>query len=753
MSPCEPASETLAGYLEARSQDITQRWRERALQALALAAPSRGALLDILPELLVALGGALREGLAPSGSEIGALAEAHGRQSFHRGFDISSVVREYSVLRDVILDVLREGAYPVELDALKLLLDALALAAAEALKRYSLEHEQALRASEAKLQDIIDHAPAVVFAKDPQGRYLFVNRAFEAQVGAPRQSLVGRTDYDCFSKEAADTFRATDAQVLSTGQPLEVEEVVPQVDGPHLWRSLKFSLPGRDQRPSATCCIATDITHSRRMERERDEARERLRRVLESLPVVYWSFDSRGMITVSEGQALEKIGFKPGQFVGQSVFELVASDPLVREAAEQSLSGVACCVETAFRDFWFQAEFIPRRGPDGAVEDVFGLALDITERKHAEENLRQSETRYRLAVQATSDAVWDWDVVTNQVHWSEKVDRIIGSEPAEVDRALEWWSERIHPEDRGRVMSGLRAFIDSGEEHWTDEYRFRRVDGSYMFVSDRGSAVRDERGRAVRMVGALEDITARKVAEREAHRRAGFEQHLIGIVSHDLRNPLNAITMAASLLLKQGKLEAQQQRSLRRIVSSAERATRMLRDLLDFTQARLEGALPVTPRALDLHELTRQVVEEVQLAHPQRRLLLERGGDGQGAWDEDRLAQLITNLVNNALTYSEESSPVRVRTQGQPDAVELSVHNTGKPIPPELMPQLFQPLKRGDGKGSRGTHSIGLGLFIVKHIVEAHGGRISVDSSEEHGTTFTVSLPRSPPGAAAPPGS
>ncbi|MFL5346161.1 MAG: ATP-binding protein [Hyalangium sp.] len=488
-----------------------------------------------------------------------------------------------------------------------------------------------------------------------------------------------------------------------------------------------------------------------RREREQDETRQRLSCVLGSLPVVYWSYDSQGLILVSEGQGLERIGFKAGQLVGQSVFELVRDYPLIREAVERSLGGVASCVEVVFRDIWFQAEFIPQCEPSGEVEAVFGLALDITERKQAEERLRQSELRYRLALQATSDAIWDWDLLTNHVHWSENIHQLTGRAPGEVDAALEWWSEHIHPEDRERVVGGLLAFIDTEGAHWMDEYRFRRGDGSYMFVSDRGYLVRNEQGQAVRMVGALQDITARKLVELEAQKRADFEQHLIGIVSHDLRNPLNAISMAAKLVLKRDPLEEPQRRSLQRILSSAERATRMLRELLDFTQARLGGSLPVTPRSMDLHELTRQVVDEVQLAHPHRRLILEQSGDGQGTWDADRLTQLIINLVNNALTYSDEHSVVRVRTQGQADAVVFSVHNLGSPIAPELLPQLFLPLKRGGDKGSRNSHSIGLGLFIVKHIVDAHGGRISVESNMENGTTFSVTLPRSPPQAPQPP--
>jgi PAS domain S-box-containing protein len=493
-------------------------------------------------------------------------------------------------------------------------------------------------------------------------------------------------------------------------------------------------LPGSEERYAGTQTPT----------RSRDDAREQLRSVLTSLPIVLWSYDAGGVLTLSEGQGLQALGMKPGDFVGRSLRELYADFPDILQAIERGLRGETFSVELEFMGAWFDVRFLPERGPDGEVAAVSGLALNITERRRAEEDLRQSETRYRLATLATSDTVWDWDLSTNLVHWSENIHRLTGVAPGEVDPALEWWAGRLHPEDRERVVRGLHAVIDGDGAHWTDEYRFRRVDGSYIIINDRGYVVRDTRGKAVRMVGALLDITGRKVAEQEARRRAEFEQHLIGIVSHDLRNPINAITMAAGLVLKQDHLSEAQQRSLRRIVSSAERATRLLRDLLDFTQARLKGALPVALGPMNLHELARQVVEEVQVTHPDRCLVLEQTGDGQGEWDADRLAQLIINLVNNALTYSEAHCAVRVSTRGRRDMVALSVHNTGKPIPTGLLPRLFEPLKRGESKDAKSTHSIGLGLFIVKHIVDAHGGSIRVHSTLAHGTTFTVRLPRYP---------
>jgi signal transduction histidine kinase len=245
-----------------------------------------------------------------------------------------------------------------------------------------------------------------------------------------------------------------------------------------------------------------------------------------------------------------------------------------------------------------------------------------------------------------------------------------------------------------------------------------------------------------RVEGTVRLARERSERERLLQERADFEQQLLGIVSHDLRTPLAAITMAATILLRRPDLEERLRNPLGRIFSSAQRAIRMVGDLLDFTQARLGGGLPIHPAPLDLHDLARQVVEELQLSHPERALRVEARGDAHGTWDSDRLAQVLGNLLGNALHYSPTEASVQVRTRGEEDAVLLEVHNTGAPIPAELLPRIFQPMQRGHGDNGRTRRSVGLGLYIVRHIVEAHGGTVSVESTAEAGTTFTVRLPR-----------
>ncbi|WP_309892692.1 PAS domain-containing sensor histidine kinase [Archangium sp.] len=249
-------------------------------------------------------------------------------------------------------------------------------------------------------------------------------------------------------------------------------------------------------------------------------------------------------------------------------------------------------------------------------------------------------------------------------------------------------------------------------------------------------------------IKVTQDITGRKSIEAELQERAEFEQQLIGIVSHDLRTPLAAITLATALLQRDSSLSPRHAATVARILTSAERAQRLIASLLDFTQARVGGGFVLQYAPLELHGFVELAVEDIRLLYPERELHLEHEGEGQGEWDPDRLAQLLTNLLNNALTHGLREAPVRVRVQGEADSVVLAIHNQGKPIPAAAVPHLFTPMRRGDGAHRTGQPgSIGLGLYIVQQIALAHGGTISVDSSQERGTTFTARLPRHPPPA------
>lgn len=245
-----------------------------------------------------------------------------------------------------------------------------------------------------------------------------------------------------------------------------------------------------------------------------------------------------------------------------------------------------------------------------------------------------------------------------------------------------------------------------------------------------------------RQYKSRETLHLLEASEAEARRRMDFEQQLIGIVSHDLKNPLSAVLFIASSLLRREGLDERTTLAAVRMQASAERAIRMVKDLLDFTQARLGTGIPVNRVKMNLHDVAAQAVEEVQLSFPERQLTLVRSGSGEGSWDADRLAQALSNLLLNAVKYSppESTVSVKVREDG-PDAV-IDVQNSGDPIAPDFLPRIFDPMQRGSVETDKVGRSIGLGLFIVKSIADAHGGSVTATSSAQTGTTFTLRLPR-----------
>jgi PAS domain S-box-containing protein len=258
--------------------------------------------------------------------------------------------------------------------------------------------------------------------------------------------------------------------------------------------------------------------------------------------------------------------------------------------------------------------------------------------------------------------------------------------------------------------------------------------------------VPDVDGTPLGLGGVVVEITERKRAEEALRQAAEFRERFLGIVSHDLRNPLHAILLSAATLLKSDcMVEPRHLKAVRRITLSAERMARMIAELLDFTRGRLGGGIPIHRQPGNLRHLCRHVVEELEASHPEGELRLTAEGDFQGEWDPDRLSQALGNLGKNALEYSTPGTRVDFLLRDEGDSVSVAVHNEGPPIPADTLPHVFEPFRRAVGEEAQAPSGLGLGLFIVKEIVTAHGGTLEVRSTSGEGTTFTLRLPRRAP--------
>jgi signal transduction histidine kinase len=222
----------------------------------------------------------------------------------------------------------------------------------------------------------------------------------------------------------------------------------------------------------------------------------------------------------------------------------------------------------------------------------------------------------------------------------------------------------------------------------------------------------------------------------------------LAILSHDLRNPLNSIRMAAQLAARNTNEHLDAAKALSMIERNTETITRLTHDLIDFASTGLGSAMPLTRSPVDLEKLGRNVFEEFCFAYPQRTLRFHPNGDLTGDWDAARLRQVISNLMGNALQHGATEGPVELAIAAEESTVVLSVHNEGLPIPSEMLTTIFDPLMRyanSESESQKVSSSIGLGLYIAREVVVAHGGTIAVTSTAQAGTTFTVRLPRTAP--------
>ncbi|MEO5606198.1 MAG: HAMP domain-containing sensor histidine kinase [Polaromonas sp.] len=238
--------------------------------------------------------------------------------------------------------------------------------------------------------------------------------------------------------------------------------------------------------------------------------------------------------------------------------------------------------------------------------------------------------------------------------------------------------------------------------------------------------------------------------QAQAKDRALFAEQMVGIVSHDLRNPMMVILMSAEILGKRG-MTPEQSGVVGRILKAADRANRLITDLLDLTQARLGSGLAVSTVPIDLHATVAEAVAELGQAFPNRVLSHVHQGLGRCTADADRLTQLVGNLVANAIAYGAPDTPVVVTSAITQDTFSISVENQGNPIPGKMMEGLFKLMVRGSGDANH-ARSIGLGLFIVSEIAKAHGGTAKVASTLEGYTIFTTVFPCNPPLAGGEPG-
>jgi signal transduction histidine kinase/DNA-binding response OmpR family regulator len=359
------------------------------------------------------------------------------------------------------------------------------------------------------------------------------------------------------------------------------------------------------------------------------------------------------------------------------------------------------------------------------------------------------EKRFQYFARATNDAIWDWDLATQDIRWTDGIQTTFRHAIHEVGPAPGWWFERLHPEDRGRVESSLLATIESGGETWSADYRFLRGDGQYAYVLDRGYVMRDSTGRAVRMIGAMMDITGRKQGEIEmkqakesAETANRAKSEFLANMSHEIRTPMNGVLGMTDLLLET-ELNPEQRDYAGMVRASAESLLTVINDVLDFSKIeagklefetiefKLRGSLDPTFKALGLR---------AQQKGLELNCMIEPDVPEALTGDPSRLRQILVNLLGNSLKFTERGE-INLKVQRESmdkESITLhfSVEDTGIGIPAEKHACIFEAFTQVDGSTARRFGGTGLGLTICRRLVEMMGGRIWVESGLNQGSVF-----------------
>jgi len=612
--------------------------------------------------------------------------------------------------------------------------------------------EEALQQSTSVLKAISDASDDVIYAKDREGRLLFANPATLELVGKPAHEVLGHTDVEFLENEAAARqVMVNDRHIMETAAPTDVEEVVPRPSGePCTWHSRK--MPIRDEAGSVVGLlgISRDITKRKHAEEALRASEERFRGAMETM------IDGCAILSpdwtylfVNKANA-EQARSTPEDMVGRSMLEVI---PGVEKSP--FFGAFRRCMEErtpqrmeqgfTFADgssAWFGVTASP------VAEGILLRVQDITVRKRDELALRESEELVRTIAENSTQALLMMDGAGYCTYSNPALLAMTGYTADELrSRPLHDLIHHHHPDGRPYPMAECpihRALLESFDVRAHEDLFFRKDGTSFSVLCAASPIVKG--GRSVGTVLEVRDVTERKRAEEallEANRR---KDHFLAVLSHELRNPLAPIKNGLHILDRAPAGGEQARRARAVIERQVDQLSHLVDDLLDVTRM-ARGKVQLQRRRLELNELVRRTLEDHHSLFKKAELVLEVEPLPQQVLvdaDWNRIAQVVGNLLLNAAKFTPPRGRVTVALSADASARQavLRVSDTGAGIAPELLPQLFEPFVQADATLDRSQGGLGLGLALVKGLVEQHGGTVAATSEGPgRGAEFTMRLP------------
>jgi PAS domain S-box-containing protein len=527
-----------------------------------------------------------------------------------------------------------------------------------------------------------------------------------------------------------------------------------------------FSGNGRRRKAARVIGVAFDITKRREDEERLHSSEELFRTIFDLSGIGILQIDpSTGVFLRANRELCDWLGYSEGELSKMKLEEIVHPDDLEDKWTDigRLLRGEVDehSTETRLmrkdgRIVWGLINSRILRDASGRPFGAVTAVTDINERKRAEEALRESERRLKLSLAAGHAGTWEWRIKEDKLIWSDEYYDLYGMAPGDLDPTLDNFILCVHPDDRDRILAEMSEVLQERKDAEL-EFRFIRGGCAERWAHSSAQLTLDESGEPEVLVGIMIDITERKQAEmeredllrkeREAREQAEAanrgKDEFVAMVSHELRSPLNAMLGWAKILKKGGVDSKTQTHAVEVIERSAKTQQTLIEDLLDMARI-VGGKLRLETRPVSLARVVEAAVDVVRPAAEAREIELERviNSADEVTGDLDRLQQVVWNLLSNAVKFTMRGGSVKVLLERVEASAQITVTDTGRGIKAEDLPYIFDRFRQADSSGSRRFAGLGLGLALVKHLVELHGGQVYADSlGEGKGASFIVRLP------------
>jgi len=643
-----------------------------------------------------------------------------------------------------------------------------------------------LKERERQLTTILSNTPDVICRYSKDFRYLYVSPAAERIVGIPTNQFIGKTNAEIGMPETyTKTWENLIREVLTTGHQQVLEFNFSYAS--RTWHFYSIFIPefASDGSIESVLVVSRDVTERRQAEESLAKSQDWLQLSQQAghIGAFVWDMMTGDIVWTQQLEIL--YGLTPGSFGGtyEHWRQQVHPEDLARieQSLQEKMQTRSEEWQGDFRIFHAQTgemRWIAAKSrlfyDSGQPIRMIGVNLDISDRKHTEVALRESELNYRMLADTMPQLFWTTLPDGYHEYYNQRWYDYTGLTLEETKGT--GWNHVLHPEDRQRSWEVWSESLRTGK-NYEIEYRFRRYDGEYRWFLGRAFPLRDCNGQIIRWFGSCTDIHDQKIAleerdravERERTARSQAEaanrikDEFLAVLSHELRSPLNPILGWAKLLLSRKFDEETTRKALQTIERNAQLQTRLIEDLLDISRI-LRGKLSLNITQVNLVTIVEAALETVRLAAEAKAINLHlimasaRDREFQITGDAARLQQIIWNLLTNAVKFTPNGGRVEVKldyvfsglnyelgnstTQNSQRCVQIQISDTGKGIAPEFLPHVFDYFRQADSSITRKFGGLGLGLAIVRHLAELHGGSVKADSQGEgKGATFSVTLP------------